>query len=640
MHNQEFFIQALVYLSAAVISVPIAKRLGFGSVLGYLIAGVIIGPFVLGLIGKEGEDLMHFAEFGVVMMLLLIGLELRPSLLWKMRISIFGLGGLQLFISTIAIGGIALLFDQSISEAMAIGLILALSSTAMIIQTLVERGQIKTEAGRSAFSVLLMQDIAVIPILALLPLLATEVASIAGESHGHDSVNMIFGYEIIGWVKVALVLIIITGIVLVGRFLARYIFRIIAQTGLREIFTATALFLVVAIAVVMGMVGLSPALGAFLAGVVLADNEYRHELEVNIEPFKGLLLGLFFISVGASMDFNLLIESPGIILSLLAILIVTKFIVLLGLGRAFGLHGGQGMLFSFVLAQGGEFAFVLISYSLQNNVLNPEVSGILLMVVALSMAATPLLLLINEKLIMPRYESSPDEADADTIDDGETPVIMAGFGRFGVPVGRMLIANGIPATILDNNPDNIDILRRFGFKVYYGDATRHGLLHAAGCETAKVFIIALDDMDKALHIADYIQREFPHLEIIGRAVSKQHAYEYLKRGITNYELDTFNAALHISIKALTKLGFAPYQAHRAAKIFRHHNKAIEKELFEHYQEDEVKYLSESKRFAEELEDLLTTEQNASIHEHDTAWDNSSRIEEIKKLQEEENNSKE
>jgi len=630
MHDQNFFFQALVYLSAAVISVPIAKRLGFGSVLGYLLAGIIIGPFLLGLIGEEGEDVMHFAEFGVVMMLFLIGLELRPSLLWQMRRSIFGLGGLQLIFTALIIGAIALAFGQTLTEAVAVGLILALSSTAMILQTLVEKGQINSSAGQASFSVLLMQDIAVIPILALLPLLAGEVHHAADSAEHSAGVRHIAGLAIEGWFKVVLILVVITGIVLVGRFLARFIFRFIAQTGLREIFTATALLLIVAIAVVMDLVGLSPALGAFLAGVVLADNEYRHELEANIEPFKGLLLGLFFIAVGASIDFSLLVDRPGMVVGLLFTLIAVKFFVLFLLARIFSIRGGQGLLFSFVLAQGGEFAFVLISYSQQNQVISTETSGLLLIVVALSMAVTPLLLLLNEKLIQPGIEDSANERDADEIDDGETPVIIAGFGRFGVIVGRLLLSSGYTATILDDNPDNIEVLRKFGFKVYYGDATRSDLLHAAGAGTAKTIVIAVDDMNKALKIADLVQKEYPGLQIMGRAVTKQHAYEYLKRGIMNYEHDTFHSSLNLGIKTLTTLGFTPYQAYRAARIFKHHNNAIEKELFKHYDEDEKKYLDESKRFAGELENLLQQEKIQSIHESDIAWDNTTLREEVEK----------
>lgn len=630
MHEQGFFFQALIYLAAAVISVPIAKRLGLGSVLGYLLAGIIIGPFVLGLIGEEGEDVMHFAEFGVVMMLFLIGLELRPSLLWKMRKSIFGLGGLQVMISTIAIGAIALAFSQSILESLAIGLILALSSTAIILQTLAEKGLMKTSAGQSAFSVLLFQDIAVIPILAIIPLLGTQVADAVSGDH-ESAVHTIAGIEVSGWVQVALILVVITGIGFTGRFLARHIFRIIARTGLREIFTATALLIVIAITVAMEYVGLSPALGAFIGGVVLAENEYRHELEANIEPFKGLLLGLFFLAVGASIDFKLLFEQPGIIALLLGILIVVKFSILFGLGRAFGIRRGQNTTFAFSLAQGGEFAFVLISYSLQNNVLSSEVSGVILIVVALSMAITPLLLLLNEKLVQPAIATNTNERTADIIEETGNPVVIAGFGRFGITLGRLLIANGFRATILDNNPDNIQVLRKFGIKVYYGDASRPDLLHAAGCANAKILVIAIEDQEKSLQIVEHVQREYPHLKILARSVSKNHAYEYMKRNIHDYEHDMFSSSLQLGMKVLAELGFNRYQAQRAARTFSHADRSMENELFTHYEEDEKKYISEAQRLSAELENLLRSEQEQSIHEWDTAWDNSSLREEAKKI---------
>ncbi len=630
MQEQGFLIQALVYLAAAVISVPIAKRLGLGSVLGYLLAGVIIGPFVMGLIGEEGEDLMHFAEFGVVMMLFVIGLELRPSLLWKMRRAIFGLGGLQMVISTLVIGLISLLFKQSISEAVAIGLILSLSSTAIILQTLAERGQMKTAAGQSAFSVLLFQDIAVIPILALLPLLALHPQ--LSDAGGHqENINTIAGLEITGWVQVAMILLVISAIGITGRFLARYIFRIIAKTGLREIFTATALLMVIAISVAMEKVGLSPALGAFLGGVVLADNEYRHELEANIEPFKGLLLGLFFLAVGASIDFNLLLEQPALVFAGLGILILVKFSILLGLGRFFGLKGGQATLFSFSLAQGGEFAFVLISFSLQNSVLTPDIAGVLLIIVALSMALTPLLLLINEKFVQPAVEKSTNEKTADVIESSGNPVIIAGFGRFGITIGRLIIANGFKATILDDNPDHIQVLRKFGVKVYYGDATRPDLLHAAGCAEAKVLVIAMDDKEKALQVLDHVRREYPHLKVIGRAVSKAHAYEYLKRGIEDYDNDMLGSSLESGKRVLNSLGFSNYQAHRAARVFKHHERLFEKELVKHHGDDEKTYISEARRLSAELEELLQEEHEQSIHDWDIAWDVTSRQEEVKMI---------
>jgi len=450
MGQQDFFHNAIVYLLAAVISVPVAKRLGFGSVLGYLLAGIIIGPFVLTYIGSEGEDVMHFAEFGVVMMLFLIGLELKPNLLWGMRRSIFGLGGLQLLLSALVIGGVAIMLGQSVSAGIAIGLTLGLSSTAIVLQTLAEKGLMKQASGKASFSVLLLQDIAVVPILALIPLLATS--SMAPGQDIHREVQYIGGVEISGWIQVALMLSVIAGIVVAGLYLVKYFFRIIARTGLREIFTAAALLLVISTAALMELVGLSPALGAFLAGVVMANNEYRHELEADIEPFKGLLLGLFFISVGASMDFSLLGAAPGMILSLLAALIGIKFVILFILGRVFGIRGGQNTMFAFSLAQGGEFAFVLVSFSVENGVLSSDTSAILFLVVALSMAVTPLLLLFNDKVIMPQVCKTENTREEDTIDDGETPIIIAGFGRFGTVIGGFLISNGMSATILDDNP--------------------------------------------------------------------------------------------------------------------------------------------------------------------------------------------
>jgi len=630
MHQQEFFSQALVYLLAAVISVPIAKRLGLGSVLGYLLAGMIIGPFVLGLIGHEGEDVMHFAEFGVVMMLFLIGLELKPNLLWEMKRSIFGLGGLQLILTAGVIGGVAILLGQTAGSGIAIGLMLGLSSTAIVLQTLAEKGLMKQASGQASFSVLLFQDISVVPILALIPLLATSVAG--GPAPDHEEIRYIAGLEITGWVQVTLMLLVITGIVVVGRYLARYIFRIIARTGLREIFTAMALLLVIAISITMNLVGLSPALGAFLAGVVLANNEYRHELEADIEPFKGLLLGLFFISVGASINFNLLISTPGKILGLLFTLIAIKFVILFILGRFFGLRGGQNAIFAFSLAQGGEFAFVLVSFSLENSVINTETSGILLLVVALSMAITPLLLLLNDKVISPSVFRAENTREHDQIKENGNPVIIAGFGRFGVVMGRFLIANGLKATILDDNPDNIQVLRKFGFKVYYGDATRSDLMASAGANEAKVLVVAVDDKHQSLKIIDLAKRKYPHLKILARAMDMDHTYELMKREIDGYKRDTFESSLNLGVQALTHLGYNHYQAHRLAQTFRQHNRKVIRELFQHHLKDEKKYLSETKKYASELEELLRAEDEDRSHLEDCSWDVTSRREEIKQLQ--------
>ncbi len=628
MHQEDFFRQALVYLLAAIVSVPVAKRLGFGSVLGYLLAGMIIGPFVLGLIGQEGEDVMHFAEFGVVMMLFLIGLELRPNLLWKMRRSIFGLGGLQLVISAAAIAGAAVLLGQGAGAGIAIGLMLALSSTAIVLQTLAEKGLMKQTSGQASFSVLLFQDIAVVPILALIPLLAGRNASGAAPE---EEIQTLAGMEVTGWFQVVLILVVISGIVVVGRYFARTIFRIIARTGLREIFTATALLVVILIALAMDLVGLSPALGAFLAGVVLANNEYRHELETDIEPFKGLLLGLFFIAVGASIDFRLLVASPGVVFALLSGLIFIKFIILFVLGRLFRIRGGQNTLFAFSLAQGGEFAFVLVSFSMENGVIPSPVSDLLFLVVALSMAITPLLLLFNDRVLFPLVFRSQNVADHDQIEETGNPVIIAGFGGFGMVIGRFLIANGLNATILDDNPDNIQVLRKLGYKVYYGDASRPDLLRVAGAEEAKVLVVAVSDKAISLKIIDLAQRNHPHLKILARSTDMDHTYELLNRGVEDLVSDTFESSVQLGVRALGHLGYNAYRAHRLAQTFKSHNNKVVRELFLHHMEDETRYLSEAKKHAAELEELLLSENEQASHDDDYSWDVTSRRNEVKQL---------
>jgi monovalent cation:proton antiporter-2 (CPA2) family protein len=425
--------QAFVYLAAALIAVPLAKRLGLGSVLGYLLAGVVIGPFALRLI-EGGGDVMHFAEFGVVMMLFLIGLELRPALLWQMRAPILGLGGLQVAGTAIVLGMAAILAGVTWKPALAIGLILAMSSTAIVLQSLGEKGALKTPGGEASFAVLLFQDVAVIPILAAMPLLATLPSVGTDTAHGPVGIA-----ALPGWQRAALVLIAVAAIVIAGRFLLRPFFRYIAATQLREMFTATALFIVIGIAMLMHMLGLSPALGTFIAGIVLADSEYRVQLEADIEPFKGLLLGLFFISVGAGIDFSIMARQPVAIAGIVVAIVALKFLVLLALGRWFKLRLSDSFLFAFALAQGGEFAFVLLSFATREGVLPPETANLLIASVALSMAAAPLLLVVNERLVQPRFQSAKPRREADEIDEQENPVILAGFGRFG-PHRRPLAA--------------------------------------------------------------------------------------------------------------------------------------------------------------------------------------------------------
>ncbi len=630
MDDRNFFFQAFIYLTAAVVSVPLAKKLGMGSVLGYLLAGIIIGPFVFNLVGTGSTDVMHFAEFGVVMMLFIIGLELRPSLLWQMKRSIFGLGGLQVFVTSVLIAIIALLFKSQWPQAVTIGLIFSLSSTAIVLQSLSEKKLLSTMAGKNSFSVLLFQDLAVIPILAILPLLANFIGNrpdvIPSESHGQHA-NLVSTLP--GWMQLLVIIGVVLLIIVVGKYFIRYLFRFIASTGLREIFTASALLLVIALALAMNSVGLSPALGAFLGGVVLADNEYRHELETDIEPFKGLLLGLFFISVGASINFNILINQPGQVFLLLGILLVLKFAVLLFLGKRFKIGSGQEYLFAFSLAQAGEFGFVLISFSAQNSIFSNDLAGLLLIVVALSMLVAPLLLIFNEKLVQPSFIRSENKPEADEIDTKENPVIIAGFGRFGLVIGRFLKANGIGTTVLDNNPENIKTLRKFGFKVFYGDASRPDLLEKAGVAAARVFVMAIDEPDIAIEMVEYLRKHYPGLKIFSRAIDIKHTYQLLSHKVDGLRRETYDSALELGKSVLNNLGFTRYQTQRTANIFKYHDEEVIKELYKLWQKDKKKYIAEAKRFREELENILLSEHENSIHESDSAWDNYTLREEVK-----------
>jgi monovalent cation:proton antiporter-2 (CPA2) family protein len=624
MHQGDFFHQALIYLAAAVISVPIAKRLGLGSVLGYLIAGIVIGPFGLHLLGEEGQDVMHFSEFGVVMMLFLIGLELKPSLLWKMRIPILGLGGAQVGITAVVIAGLGLAFGITFKSSLAIGLTLALSSTAIVLQTLNEKNLSRTTGGKNVFSVLLFQDIAIIPILAFMPLLASSEIVSPPDLHAYEGTTWTAGFSVLG--KTLAVLGVITAIVLAGRFLISPIFRILAKTGLREIFTAAALLLVIGIAVLMINVGLSPALGTFLAGVILAQSEYRHELETDIEPFKGLLLGLFFIAVGASIDFHLIGDKPLLISQLVIGLIVLKFLVLFIIGKIYKMGLDNKFLFAFSLAQGGEFAFVLFSFAVGNQVVESETANILIAVVALTMALTPLIMLINEKLIQPRFGTKEiDSRPADSIEE-ENPIIIAGFGRMGSVIGRFLQASGIQATYLDIDPDNVDFLRKLGLKVYYGDASRYDLLKAAGAEKAKILIIAVNEGDKIIQIAETAKKHFPHLEILSRSSGWRNSYDLYDLGINNIYKETFGTAMRMAREAASKLGLRKYQTGRMAKKFmKHDEEALEE--FARIRRENKSYIQDVKLHFENLEKLMLEEQRDAQKDKDLGWDPSTLIEE-------------
>lgn len=566
MSEQSLLVQVFVYLLAAVVAVPLSKRFGLGSVLGYLIAGVAIGPWGLGLI-RHVEDILHFAEFGVVLLLFLIGLELNPKRLWAMRVPILGMGGAQVGITALLIAAVAMLLGVELEMALVIGMGLSLSSTAMVLQILQEKNLLQTPAGRSGFSILLFQDIAVIPMLAIIPLLGTRVAETPTD-----------------WTEFVKTIAAILVIVLGGRYLIRPVLRVIASAGPREIFTAFSLLLVIGIALLMNAVGLSMALGSFLAGVLLAESEYRHALETDIEPFKGLLLGLFFIAVGMSVNFGIFLEQPILVFSLVLGLLALKAIILLGLARAFRLPTSQHAMFAFVLSQGGEFAFVLFSFALSAGVLDSQLTELLIGVVAVSMMTTPLLMIVNERFIEPRF-ATRETRPADVIEDEGHPVIIAGFGRFGQIVGRLLHANGIDATILDHDPAHIEMIRKFDFKVFYGDAARLDLLESAGAEHARLLIVAVDDREAVNRIVEMARMQFPNLTILTRAWDLVHNCELLRLGVQEVERETFEGALKLGEQALKRLGMGAWKAKQATNVFRAHDEQLSDEIYKHFEED-------------------------------------------------------
>lgn len=606
-----FLFQATIYLGAAVVAVPLAARLGLGSVLGYLLAGIIIGP-VAGLVG-DTEGLQHFAEFGVVMMLFLIGLELEPRALWDMRHRLLGLGGLQIGLTTAAVMAAGMFFGLQWQTALAVGLIFALSSTAIVLQTLSEKGLMRTNGGRSIFSVLLTQDIAVIPMLALLPLLTVGAGitispdgSIvrAGVDHhddGHHTINLVEGLP--AWGVTLVTIAAIALVIIAGIYLTRPVFRYIHHARLREMYTALALLMVVATAVLMTLVGLSPALGAFLAGVVLANSEFRHELESDLEPFKGLLLGLFFITVGAGINFNLLFSEPLQIAGLTLGVILVKGLILFGLAIMFGIKGSDRWLFTLGLAQAGEFGFVLISFSVQQGVLAAGLSQTLLLVIALSMLMTPLLFILQNVLARKLHVGEP--AIEDEIDE-VGPVILAGVGRFGQIVNRLVRSAGFDTVVLDNDPAAIEMMRKFGFRGFFGDPTRPDLLKAAGLDNAQVLVVAIDDKNAAVTLVKYARKQRPDLHIIARARDRLHVYALYNAGANDIVREMFDSSLRAGRYALEHLGLSEWEASEAEMMFYHHDRDATRELAELWKPDvpvdrNAEYVQRSKELNSELE---------------------------------------
>lgn len=583
---------ALVYLGAAVLAVPLAKRLGFGAVLGYLIGGIVIGPYGLGLI-TDTAAVLGFAEFGVVLMLFLVGLELEPAKVLRLRRPIFVWGSTQMALCTAAIGGLAWLLGAGWQAALVLGFGLSLSSTAIALQALAERHQAQTETGQTTVALSLAQDIQSIPVLALIPALAAGVVASAGEAEQGG-----------GWLA-AKALAVVVAIVFGGRYLVRPLFRAIARSDVREVFTAAALLLVIGVAWLMRLVELSMGLGAFLAGVLLANSEYRRALETDIEPFKGLLLGLFFIAVGMSIDFGVLLAQPWQALGLTLGFMAIKFAIMRPLAGPVGIPLAQRNLFALLIAQGSEFAFVLFGAAATARVVAPATAALWIGAVALSMLLTPLLLLLVDRLAR-RHSGAAARPEPDAFDVQDAPIIVAGIGRYGQIVTRVLLAAGLKPTVLDHNPDQVEALRRFGFKSFYGDATRLDLLHNAGAASARVLVVAVDDRETSLAIVDLARAHFPNLQLVARAHDVAHWNALRDRGVTLIDRELFESSLGSARKVLEAVGHTAYEARELALRFRRHNLQMLELQFPHHADVE-RQISVARQGREQLEAQLAQE---------------------------------
>ncbi|MEE2801155.1 MAG: monovalent cation:proton antiporter-2 (CPA2) family protein [Bacteroidota bacterium] len=607
--------EAIVFLAGALICVSIAKRLGLSSVIGYLIAGVIIGPYVLGLIGEEGDDILHFAEFGVVVMLFLIGLEIEPKSFWNMRKSILGMGGIQVTATLVLTYLLFTILGYEWQVALVIAMAVSLSSTAIALQTIKEKGLMETTFGISSFSILLFQDIIVIVMLGALPLLSSQDPSNVS-SNGHEATlieNLPIGLQTLA------ILASVVVIVLVGRYLIVPILRKVSKTGVRELLIAAAFLIVFSISYLMEFVGLSPALGAFLGGVVLSTSEFKHELESTLEPFKNLLLGLFFMAVGASINFIVIAESPFTIGGLLVLIITLKAAVLYITGRVFKLKLDQKLLLTLSLAQVGEFAFVLLSFAFQLEILAPEQMDVMLVITALSMSLTPILSLINERVILPKVGTKESiKRPMDHIAKSQK-VILVGFGHFGSTVGRFMRSHGVEATILDIDSNRVDFLRKMGFEVYYGDATRQDLLESAGIAQAKMLICAIDNPAVNKEVALLVKEKYPHVELLVRAKNRYEAYELLNLGIENIYRETLDTSLSLASDALHKLGFRKYTLNRQVQNFITYDIESLKRLAKEPKRDE-NYIFKARQELEQQEKLLERDFKRGIVTYDKHWD--------------------
>ena len=601
-----WLITSLIYLAAAVIAVPLARALGLGSIIGYLVAGIVIGPWGLALV-SDAQTILTVAEFGVVLMLFLVGLELEPRRLWAMRRPIFGWGSLQLLASAVLItaAGIALGVRWPVALAAALGL--AMSSTAIGLAVLAERNLQPTATGKGVLGVLLFQDIAAIPILALLPLLPAAAGQ-AVDSHGGSV-----------WVAIAQAAGVIGALLIGGRLALRPALRWIARSRTPEIFTAASLLLVVATAALMHSVGLSMALGAFLAGVLLAESEYRRELETDLEPFKGLLLGLFFIAVGMSIDFAVVLAQPGLVAAIVLGFVALKAFVLIVMARTMSLPLATRPLFTILLAQGGEFGFVVFQAAAQAGVIDAPTSSLLVASVAISMLLTPLALLVVDRFVTPRLAARGAVKLAEIDEPQSEAVIIAGFGRYGQIVGRLLLANGIQPIVLDHDGEQIEAVRRFGWRAHYGDATRLDLLRMAGAAQARVLVVAIDDVEQSLALVDLVREHFSQLTIVARARNVQHWYQLNDRGVAHIERETFDSALMSGRRTLEALGYERHQARNLALRFRRHNLEQLQESAPHFR-DESKLIALSKIGRQQMEQFMADErERKDSRRKDSDW---------------------
>ncbi len=592
-HAPAWLTYTFLYLAAAVIAVPISRALGLGTIIGYLVAGMIIGPSGLQLVSNV-QDILHFSEFGVVLMLFLIGLELQPSRLWSMRRPIFGVGTAQVLLCTAGLFAAGLVFGYDWHLALIAALGLALSSTAIALQSIAERNLMSTTSGKTSFAILLFQDVAAIPILALIPLLAV------GHQAAQNDGNVLM--------EIGKTLAIIVAVILVGRYLLRPVLRWIAQSESREISTATALLLVVGIAFLMLQIGLSMALGAFLAGVLLADSEFRAELEADIEPFKGLLLGLFFIAVGMSIDFSVILQAPLTMLVLVVLFLLIKSVVIYGLAKLLRMPVQERPLFTLLLAQGGEFAFVVFSAAQAQRILTPQQSSLLIGSVAISMVATPLIVAAMDRWLMPRFANltKGDDVPPELSEQQEATVLIAGFGRYGQIVTRVLLSQGIKAVILDHSVEMLEVAQNFGYRVFYGDATRQDLLRIAGAEKAEVMVIAVDDELQTNQIVRLVQQHFPHLKIVARAKDVAHWYALRDMGVHHVDREVFDSSLQTAEKALELMGYSEEDAQYVVTVFRAHNIELSDKMYEHHHDRET-MLAVAKQGREQLVEQMARE---------------------------------